>query len=109
MKCTLKLKRGIGQVQHRPPDFSKNFWDFHTIRSVRMGNDCILIPSITFQNNVVLEKFVYVIYIVFSIFRRNFGKHTYSTWPMGHSGNDAIYIRPHKMKRNGENKLKIAE
>ena len=48
------------------------------------------------------------IFMAFSIFRSRLRKINIQ-WPMGHSGNDAIYIKPHKMKTHGQNQLKIAE
>ena len=68
-----------------------------------MGNDCM--PILTFQINLVSEKFAYLWHFLFIAV--DCDKYT-TQWPMGDSGNDAIYIRPHRMKTHCQNQLKIA-
>ena len=43
---TPSLKGALDKFNIIPPTFSKKSWDFYTIRSVGMGNDCK--PSFTF-------------------------------------------------------------
>ena len=39
------------------PTFSKKSWDFYTIKSVTIDNDCML--SFIFQIDLLLEKYEY--------------------------------------------------
>ena len=53
----LLLKGTLDKCNIIPNFFPKKRWDFYTIRSVSMGNDCML--SFTFQIDLLLKKYGY--------------------------------------------------
>ena len=52
-----QFKGALDKYNIIPQLFSKKSWDFDTIRSVCMDNDCM--PSLTFQLDLLLKKYEY--------------------------------------------------
>ena len=50
-------KEALDMYNIIPQLFFQKSWDFYTIRSVGMGNDCIL--SFTFQTDLLLKEYEY--------------------------------------------------